>query len=154
MHWFFTCAAITLGFEQSAYRFREDDGERDDILIMKEDGRVTEQELTVQLVISAASTATRGEDFDLNQDGETLSFTFPAAAQQLAIPLEIIDDLLPETAEEFQLFLQSPQGAPAFSISINAVATVIIMDNDGKLIIDFVGTDMKNGVRRRLSLVG
>ena len=106
---------------------------------MKQDGNVTEQELTVHVIV-LAGTATEGDDFHLNQDGETLTYSFPPAAQRLAIPLTIIDDALPEKAEEFRLSLLVPAGAPAFLVSGNAITTVTIMDNDGRLIINLALT--------------
>ena len=69
-----------------------------------------------------------GEDFKLESRTEIL--TFQPDDQQLPVPVTIIEDMIAEQEEQFQLFLSVPID-PLYRIGLQPATDVFIQDDDG-----------------------
>ena len=135
--------AIFIGFERPEYRFNETETvftqEDSPILIVKENGVVSEQIFRVSITSGAADRPnTRNAlfqgDYSLGQDSQTLIDMFEAEAQTRGFQFSILSDDLPEGPEAFGLTISTTSGdGGQFSVGIIGSTVVIIGENDGKM---------------------
>lgn len=104
---------------------------------------MSEQTFELQILITTAFSgvgrrATPGQDFVI--DGDTGSIVIlQMTPQENSIPFtyRILEDLIPENNEVFQLFVIPNPGSPAFSCDLNSECyqrvEMVIVDNDGEL---------------------
>ena len=143
--------AIFIGFERPEYRFNETETvftlEDSPILIIKENGVVSEQIFRVSITAGAADLQGIGNalfqpitggivgDYSLGQDSQTLIDLFEAEVQARGFPFAILADELPEGPEAFGLTIATTSGdGGQFSVGTIGSTVVIIDDNDGKFI--------------------
>ena len=135
--------AIFIGFERREYRFDELEIvftlEDSPILIVKENGVVSEQIFRVSITAGAADRQGIGNalfqgDYSLGQPRQTLIDMFEAEAQTRGFQFSILADDLPEGPEAFGLTISTTSGdGGQFSIGTIGSTVVIIDDNDGKM---------------------
>ena len=156
MHWRFLigvfccyCAAINVGFEQERYTvFEATDatGQLIPIPIIKENDQ--ESEITFEVIAtltlgSGPTAAQPGEDFEANPPVQRQPFR--PDEQEIDYRYELFDDTpanpdVPETTETFQIQLSlADEGLTNINLgasggSLFFTATVVIVDDDGKLI--------------------
>ena len=110
------------------------------ILIVKENGVVSEQIFRVSITAGAADRPNSGNallqgDYSLGQDSQTLIDMFEAEAQARGFQFSILADDLPEGPEAFRLTISTTSGdGGQFSVGTIGSTVVIIDDNDGKYI--------------------
>ena len=136
--------AIFIGFERREYRFNEIETvftqEDSPILIVKENGVVSEQIFRVSITAGAADRQGIGNalfqgDYSLGQPMQTLVDMFEAEDQARGFQFSILADDLPEGTEAFGLTISTTSGGGGqFSVGTNDSTVVIIDDNDGKFI--------------------
>ena len=152
--------AIFIGFERREYRFDELETvftqEDSPILIVKENGVVSEQIFRVSITAGAADRQgignalfqpRRGDlgDYSLGQLSQTLIDMFNAEAQARGFQFSILADDLPELPEAFGLTISTTSGdGGQFRVGTIRSTVVIIDDNDGKMLISlqFCGLDL------------
>ena len=151
----FSYIAIFIGFERREYRFNETETvftqEDSPVLIVKENGIISEQIFRVSITSGAADLQGTGNalfqpanesitggivgDYSLGQDSQTLIDLFEAEVQARGFQFSILTDDLPEGPEAFGLTLSTTSGdGGQFSVGTIGSTVVIINDNDSKFI--------------------
>ena len=141
----FYCTAINIGFEQEEYRVLEAIGDLSRIPIIKENNQ--ESELTFSVIAtltlgSGPEAAQPGPSEDFLADPPVQRRLFEAEDEFVVYVFEVIDDRppVPERDESFQIQLSlADEGFTNINLgategNLFATATVVIIDDDGKLI--------------------
>ncbi len=84
---------------------------------------------TVDVVLSSATIATIGSDFDLNGSNSTLTLQLDAGATEASFDINIVDDMDMEDSEELVLELANPSAGLLIGASLPQF-TLTIVDND------------------------
>ncbi len=141
----FSCTALNIGFEQERYTVLEADatGDLTRIPIIKENDQKSELTFAViaTLILGSGFGAARvdppGQDFAANPRVQRQDFD--PEEQEIGYAFELLDDSVPEPTETFQILLSL--GLASSSVSLGAsggslftAATIVIIDDDGKLI--------------------
>lgn len=123
------------------YTFTEQTMQYEDtIFLIKENNRVTERTFEVIVDIRSVmvggaiiSNAEFGTDYRIGTS-MIQTLRFEASAQRLPFPIQIIEDIIPEGTEAFQLRSRNSAQGPNFDSpqNISANALVTIEDDDGK----------------------
>ena len=144
---FFYCTAINIGFVQERYTvFEEFDatGVLIPIPIVKENNQSSELTFEVIATVTlgsgpgAARLVSPNEDFAANPQVQREDFD--PDEQEIDYLFELFDDSLPEPDETFQIQLSlADEGLTSVNLgasggSLFATATIVIIDDDGKLV--------------------
>ena len=124
------CADITIGFTEETYTFVEGDATAA-ITLAKDSGIVSERnDIAVTISLRPGSSATQGSDFSVTMLNTRIDFE--PGEQSISVPLNIIDDALPEGVESFILSVESADfGFGATRMDTFPETEVFITDNDG-----------------------
>ena len=115
-----------------------------EVVLTKEDGRVSEQTFSVLVNVSEAfpNPATQDEDYRLGSSVNPFVVSFPPDSQTISLPITLLADTLPELNERFMIS-SSPSTStpgevlpgfvvPEYSppVSLFASTLVVVADND------------------------
>ena len=102
------------------------------IYLMKENGRESQQTLTVEITqdFGVGNPATAGVDFILGAEFSG-PVTFLPSEQHKKLTFQILDDDIVENPEQFRLRVLLPEGSPT-DLSAGSDALITIVDNDGE----------------------
>ena len=140
-------------------------GEDSPILIIKENGVVSEQ--TFRVLITAGPADLQGVanaqfqqnpgdigDYSLGQPSQTVVDLFEADVQSRGFQFSILADTLPEGAEAFGLSLATTTGEGGqFSVGTNGSTVVIIEDDDRKFIQMSVNLEYSSACEIRFAIL-
>ena len=157
-------AAIFIGFERSEYRVDEAEtvftGEDSPILIIKENGVVSEQ--TFRVLITAGPADLQGVanaehqlDYSVTAGVlQTVVFEVLPEEQSFRFPFAIFGDELPEGEEAFGLTLATTTGEGGqFSVGTNGSTVVIIEDDDRKFIQMSINLEYSSACEMRFAIL-
>ena len=141
-------ADIRIGFSRAMYTVVEppSDSGLGEVLLTKEDGRISEQTFDVLVNVSEAfpNPATQGEDYGLGGTINPFVVSFPPESQNLSLPITLLANTLPELNERFMITSSPststpPEAPPDFMpleysppVSLFASTLVTIEDDDRK----------------------
>ena len=137
--YFFTLLALVIGFNQSSWTFDEPDTTtREQILLVKENNRPTEQTFDVRINLGPiAGAATEGEDYAVTGlINGIIDFQFLPSLEYVAFNLTLFPDNIAEGNEGFTL-ITSPVKEPRYTFpsqgsGVYRTEIVVIRDNDRK----------------------
>ena len=111
----------------------------------KDSGVISERtDIAVRVSLQLNPTATQGSDFSINM--LDVIIPFEPSVQSVNLPINIIDDALPEVVESFILSVESANfGFGAERVDTFAETEVFITDNDSEcLIVSFINVLVYN----------
>ena len=134
-------ADIIIGFTQETCTFSE--GQSNTFVTIANDGGVVSErtDIAVNISLQGVSTATQGEDFEMNHLNTTIQVD--PGVQEVNIPVIILEDLLPEGVESFTLTVFSVGfGFSAESMDTFATTEVFIRNSHGMFTMHNTITDL------------
>ena len=133
-------AGIVIGFEQDTYTvfeaFNATGVDVIPVVVIKGNNRQSELTFDViaQFIDGTATRNTADAIGDYSRVPPRLTLAFPAAAESIRFTFVLINDRLPESNEEFSIWLTT-SGAPRVIVGQDGSpfsrATVVIIDDDG-----------------------
>ena len=122
MSWYTHYIDLVIQFVESTHNVEEGDTDFTYNLVLN---KSRESEETYNLTIEGISNTAGDEDFSIPSS----SVVFPATASTINVPVTIIGDTRIELTEQFSVRVTKPGFFP--TASVNTVATINIIDNDG-----------------------
>ena len=118
--------------------------------IAKDGGVISERiDIRVTIMLQSGSTATNEADFEVDQLETVISLD--PGVQSVDIPVDILDDQLPEGVESFTLTVSSAGfGFTPPRTDTFATTEVFITDNDGMVIFSTISSIICNSINAKV----